>query len=323
MNNLDKIPMFPKCDILQMNKFISVPFLNWNLSRWISQPFRMLYKTRNDLNITKVHQKIQNILKSKLPSIIVIKKDKCVTPMHLFFFNEITILNNVVTYIRKQLNETLNSKDERVFNSIMQNAVLPEWCEIVKYNGTKKLPKFLDYLKEKEDLLISWDRNRLIPSCVNLKLISSFGSLLVSYLNEIAIQRKLTIDALSYGFFFDGESSDSHGKGIVLDGLYLVGANWDLNKSKIIPPNSKTVAISKLPKCKFVPMEPIAKDANTYNCPVFRSLMSKEFLMKIDKVFLDGKESNLQWHIPLKTDVNEQQLIANSVSIVYQVPDYF
>jgi hypothetical protein len=58
-------------------------------------------------------------------------------------------------------------------------------------------------------------------------------------------------------------------------------------------------------------------------CPVFRSLPGDPFMLKSDRDLIDGEVDNLQWHIPLKTEIIDPQLIATGVCIVCHLPDNF
>jgi hypothetical protein len=50
---------------------------------------------------------------------------------------------------------------------------------------------------------------------------------------------------------------------------------------------------------------------------------SQQFMLECDRKLVDGEFDNLQWHIPLRTDIVERQLISTGVCIVCHLPDSF
>jgi hypothetical protein len=113
------------------------------------------------------------------------------------------------------------------------------------------------------------------------------------------------------------------GSGFSLSSFNLVAVNWGYSDQCLIQPNQKTFSISQFPECSCSPVKATAKFSHVFMCPVFRSLPGDSFMLTSDKDLINGELDNLQWYIPLKTEIIDPQLIATGVCIVCHLPDNF
>ncbi|OHS94778.1 hypothetical protein TRFO_39050 [Tritrichomonas foetus] len=322
-----RVPVFPTTDVLSMNKIISYPLRNWSLSRWISKTFLKIHKETESFDIVEAKSKLTEIFNKKLPQeILVTRIDEMKTPTQLFLLGEIKAFNELIREMRGVIGNTITSTTKDAFIEMYRRNIFPEqWRNKAAFSYTKSFSKFVDFLIEKYDLLSTWMKNGIVPSVIDVKLIKSIKGLLFSYLNDIAIQRQMTIDVLSYDFIFGEKnvtSTSENGAGLCLSGIYVVGGNWDFNEKKLIQPNSKTPPVSPMPNCLCVPVKITTKSQHTFSCPLFRTMPSKTFMLNVDKVVVDGVSNNFQWNVPLKSDVFEKQLISTGVSLICQKPEF-
>ena len=316
----ERIPMFPYCDILSMNRIVASPIRNWCVSRWISKPLLKMYHASED-DPEDVRAKIANILKTQLPVRMPVPQIVDTSPLNAFLISEVKVFNAAVAAIKADLEAANAGRNDSVFHTIGSGDIPHQWNEILGYSGTSRLPKFFRVLKERRALYEKWMSAKMIPKTVDVNLIQNLKGLLKAFLVEIAMQKQVPVDSMTYDFIIHDHQHD--GIGIVLTNIHLVGGNWDCIARKLIPPNSRTPSVSKLPDCFCCPVKALAKSQHTFMCPVYKSMPGREWMLKRDRQCFDGEVQNLQWQIPLETDMVDRQLITSGVCLVCHVPDNF
>ena len=348
-----RIPLFPTTDVLYMNRQVGMPFRNWSLSRWIAKSFLKLGAEQYILKNDEAEQKLKDILE-KMPSKILFQKYQMKTTTQLFLSCEINTFNELIEDISQTISVSLDlihsksaTKNQKAsnfnLNSQLNTSITEEFCfsfiDMFKKNkfpekwrnkigisSTKNFQKFISILKEKHELLKKWLDSGIPPSSIDVKLITDVKGLLYSYLDDIALQRQMTTDVLTYDFVFGEQKAASivgNGSYLCLTGISLVAGNWDHNERKLILPNPKTPPIFSMPDCLCVPVKVSTRTHHAFLCPLFRSMPSKSFMLESDKELYDGVASNFQWCIPLKTDLFEKALISTGVCLICQKPDNF
>jgi hypothetical protein len=315
---VEKMPSFPFGDILSMNGIVSLALRNWNLSRWAMRPFVALYWA--PISYRETIERITIFLK-RLPACIPVRRAEFISPFRVYLLGEVDSYNTAVSYIRWEMSEALAGRNRSVLDEIGRSRVPLAWHEILKYSGTRDPTKFSNMLKAKRELFVVWIEKGVPPQPIDVGLIRNLRGLFESYLNEMAFQRQGTVDLLTYGFII-GERNPE-GSGFSLSGFKLVAGNWGHADQCLVQPNQKTVSISQFPECFCSPLKTTAKSSHVFMCPVFRSLPGDPFMLQSDRDLIDGEVDNLQWHIPLKTEIIDPQLIATGVCIVCHLPDNF
>lgn len=336
---LERIPLFATTEILMMNRTIGNLYQNWCMSKWVSKPFIKLSHENELISISEAKSKLNELITSKFPKTIKVSKDSMKTPTQIFLYGEIQLYNKLIVEMEEVINETLcHSKNNEFIELYRRNKFPKKWANDIKMSSSNHFTSFLKYLNKKCKMLSKWLKNSMVPTPVDVRYVSDLKSLMFSYLNEIAIQRQMTTDVLSFEFVFNSDETLKMNKnisiesfdgvnaaagGLLLSGLSLVAGNWDFNEGKLVLPNSKTQPISSMPELLCVPVKTKGKSQHVFICPLYRSIPSAHFMLENDMNVVDGVAENLQWEIPLKSDVAEKLLVSSGVSLICQKPDIF
>jgi hypothetical protein len=316
---VEKMPAYPCGDVLSMNNRVSQPLRNWSLSRWLARPFLAL-KPSVAVEEREMRLKLSALLK-QFPEKIALKRSDFRSPLKAFLLGEIEMFNTAASLIKMDLSDAFSGNNVEVYRSIERNRTPVSWHEVLGFSGTRNPTKFSKMFKAKRELLHSWMTNGVPPAKIDVSCLRSLRGLLESFLNEIAVQRQASSDVMAYEFVIGGEKAE--GSGLTLTGLNLVAGNWGYSERALVQPNAKTLAISQLPDCFCAATKSSTKLPHTYMCPVFRAMPSQQFMLECDRKLIDGEFDNLQWHIPIRTDIVERQLVSTGVCIVCHLPDSF
>lgn len=307
LHYIDRIPNEMIPDPLLMNVQVSVPFLHYNLSRWICKPFLKLYTP----NMKKMSVLLDNYksLSALLPPYINIDFSPK-GPMGAFLKAESTRFNSLINMMNIDI-ATLNSESVKDFAS---GNVPSRWKEIIDYYSTNSTKKFISNLLNRHKLITNWLKTNVTPQYVSVDNITDIYGLLNAYRNEFAFQRKSSPNVLHYEFKLITSFNNAVG-GLTLSDVYMIGGNIDVKSSKIIAPNSKTAPFMKLPMISCsLSSNTEQKQTHTFCIPMFKDMPSN------DNAF---NQKNLICTLPFQTDVSERQLILTGTCLVCQIPDIY
>ena len=342
--SIQRLPHFPTGEIIMINSLISTPIIQWNLSRWICEPF-LDFKDKafaKSMNRNKIIIQLES-LRTLFPSDVDLYEHRVtdVTPMIIFMRREAEEFNSSMMAIRQDIHNLLLGLLPEVLNELLNEKIPQRWCETVGYNGSRNLSRFLAYLKEKADFLTSWLRVSTFSSAepINCFYIRNIKGLFHAFINEISMQRHIEID--SNDFYCELSSSideitspdsiQNQGPYLILTNIWLLGGNWGDQQKSIIDPNNKTLPLKCFPKAIFVPKAfyNLANEENNeethpyYNCPLYLSIPCQQFSLQHENETVDGYSKNYVCSVKIRTMVSIKSLISNSVSLVCHIPVLF
>ncbi|CAF0885154.1 unnamed protein product, partial [Didymodactylos carnosus] len=189
------------------------------------------------------------------------------------------------------VNETL----ENIQKMLVMHKVPLAW-QRKSYPSTKALPGWINDLLERLNFFTSWSQKIIAyaEDQVTSSLPQSFWigafyypkGLFSAILQSSARSMSLSIDQLKYSYeVLDNLNDDSTisqslniADGIVVDGIYLDGAQWDTNTHQIIDCTDQT-RIHRLPPllCKLISKSndftATEQLSTMYECPIYRTLL--------------------------------------------------
>ncbi|OHT02076.1 Dynein heavy chain family protein [Tritrichomonas foetus] len=285
----EKYPIVTTTDILLMDRKIASYFENWNLGRLFIKPFFSLAGIKN--NDTE-------IINVAVPSTIQIRIDsKMNTAEGLVVRNEINLFNQVIV-------EMKNTKTTR--------KVPERWKELAGYSESGDMVEFVQFLQHKKNQL-----EKMPCQEIDVRYFRDLKGLLLAHMHDYALKFNQTVDVIDYEF----RSGPPGLMSLLLKNLVLVGAKYE--SGIISPTKERSVPFTTLPPLYANITAKTPRAQKTFMCPMFRNLPSAEFALSSDLKRTDGDTDNFIWYMPTKTSANDKYLVANSVSIVCQVPNVF
>ncbi|OHS99238.1 Dynein heavy chain family protein [Tritrichomonas foetus] len=227
---IQQIPFVSSTQILQMNKEMSTPLMNWNLSRWISKPFLKYQSTPPKIDVNNALVKIDNFT-LLLPEKIGSNDEYLFDDLSgLFLYSEIVHLNKVLTFLKdelshinSQLKENIITEDARL---ITRGIVPKKWKEFSNYFCTNSINKFATQYIETHAFLMKWMKDGL-PHKFDAKLIHNMKSLLNYYLIDISSKSEMSSDLLTIEFSFADPEMEPNENQIMLTNLTMACGSID------------------------------------------------------------------------------------------------
>lgn len=204
---IQQISMTPSTHILQMNTEMSMPILNWNLSRWISRPFIKYNKTtdsvKNDLQVAIA--KLDNFAVLLPDKLNIEDEEKFEGIDGLILLNETNYLNNVLRYLKYSLNiMNLQIKNGFISDeaSLVIKGVVPEsWKNYSGYFCTSITNKFATQFIQKHAMITKWIKeNERLPRVFDVRLIEEIQNIISCFIVKQAKKNKCTIESLALTF---------------------------------------------------------------------------------------------------------------------------
>lgn len=234
-----------------------------------------------DVRLMKVHKKM----------------DTC--PMTTVLIQEVQRYNNLLEIIIKTIEDlelgingfkVINDSLEKMMKDLSDNKVPKEWNEsffslkplaswVIDLNGRYKF--FFDWYKQGQPSVF-WISAFTYPTGFTTSLLQKYSR----KANNPAI------DCLQFDFIprseIPEELTEPAKDGSYIYGLYLEGANWNLDKMWLTEPNIMELEV-QMPVIHFKPKEKKAKAAqNVYSCPCYYYPIRKgvvgrdSFMMNVD-----------------------------------------
>lgn len=203
---ISQISLTPSTQILQMNQEMSMPILNWNLSRWISKPF-IKYNKKN--NIVKIDPQAAQLKVDNfailLPEKVVIENDEGFESINgLILLNEINRLNGIVSYLRNELSIITSHLKNGIVTKeayLVARGIVPKaWKLYSGYYSTSVTNKFATQFIQKHTELLKWMKNDTAPRVFDVRIFDDIQNIISCFLAQQAKKNNCTIDSLALTF---------------------------------------------------------------------------------------------------------------------------
>ncbi|SBT46197.1 dynein heavy chain, putative [Plasmodium ovale wallikeri] len=245
--------------------------------------------------------------------------DDQITPLQYFLFQECTLMNGLTNIMKNSLKElhlaikgeiNMNSKIELLMHSLYKDQ-LPELWKNNSYSSNRNLSSWVNNLKERITFLSDWFNDPLLtPKVFNVSLLfnpNSFFSAIKQILSrnekceldKIIMQIEVTNKSLNHIHSYPKE-------GAYIYGLYLDGANYDVEKNTLCDSSSKQKYFL-MPVIHCKPVVSMGKiDTDVYECPVYKTL---------------SRGPTYVTSIKLKTKENPEKWILAGVALILDIAD--
>jgi hypothetical protein len=192
------------------------------------------------------------------------------------------------------------------FNEVLENAR--------KQGNLKNI--YLAYLNEKQEYLLNCVRQKKL-GVVRCKFFSNLRGLLFAFLSENLEGLQLDQAGLEFALLTEGDQDMEVGNGcLVLRGLNLICAGLDDGQLVI---NRRRRTIEPFPDLLVTVVRVASRLGLRFMCPMFRTLVTG----KQKGEYLDGRPVNFVWHVPVKTEHTQIELVANGSCLVCELPEAF
>lgn len=195
---------------------------------------------------------------------------------------ELQRYNELLEVMKDTLKNALNglagkcllSEEMEEFIEQIRDDEIPKAWEGVAYPTMDDLNGYLSDLLERVDFLRKW-LTEGPPKEYWVTALFEPGDFFIALLYIHAMEANLTFHELSLEVRFD---SEEEGPGILVRGLYLVGAEWDEDKH-VLKDASRESIYQKMPVIRLVPVhngddgdgDDEEEDDGTYTCPLFQN----------------------------------------------------
>ena len=306
-----KMPVFPSTEVLLMDRYTASPLLQWNMSRWISQPFRRIQQKKQS-NHDEVVAKLETFKQSIPPFVELPDEDS--SPLTQFCLSEVERFNSAISLLRGHIELCLTDTMSCVaMECISQDVVPQDWQRIMGCTDSSAISRFTRTIRDRHEFYTSWVKNGRLPKTVDVRLIWDVKMLLTSYLHEISLQRGQPIGSMSCRLSLsqDGDA------GLILTNLWLTGANWSSGDNVIIESHSKTPPFSRIPElyCAVVqqPDDCDPPTSDVYSCPLFPGLPGH---------CPSPRLSGPLCYVPIPSRVPPSLLTLSGAALLCHVPDH-
>ncbi|VTZ67411.1 dynein heavy chain, putative [Plasmodium chabaudi chabaudi] len=245
--------------------------------------------------------------------------DDQITPLQYFLFQECTLMNSLTKNMRNSLKElnlaikgeiNMNSKIESLMNFLYKDT-LPESWKNNSYSSNRNLSSWINNLKERIAFLSDWFNDPLsTPKVFNVSLLFNPNSFFSAIKQILSRNEKCELDKIIIQVEVTNKSlNDIHSypkEGAYIYGLYLDGANYDIEKNTLCDASSKhKYFLMPVIHCKpVVSMGKIDKDI--YECPVYKTL---------------SRGNTYVTNINLKTKDSPEKWILAGVALILDIAD--
>uniref|UniRef100_A0A8C9LLA4 Dynein beta chain, ciliary-like n=1 Tax=Piliocolobus tephrosceles TaxID=591936 RepID=A0A8C9LLA4_9PRIM len=243
--------------------------------------------------------------------------DDQITPLQYFLFQECSLMNNLVNVIKISLKElnlaikgeiNMNNKLELLMECLYKDK-LPESWKNISYSSNRNLYSWINNLKERITFLSDWFSDPLTtPKVFNISLLFNPNSFFSAIKQILARTEKCELDKITMQIEVTNRSLNniySHPKeGAYIYGLYLDGANYDVEKNTLCDSSSKQKYFL-MPVIHCKPILSMGKiETNIYECPVYKTL---------------SRGNTYVANIKLKTKENVDKWILAGVALILDI----
>ena len=245
-------------------------------------------KGDDDDDETSIKDKIVKILE-RTPEEFESKEDQS-TILELVLDQELQKYNELIETMRESLETAIRGIDGKClvtdeiedFIESIKNDEIPESWQGVAYPTMEDLPGYLDDLQDRIDFLTKWHDEGPPPQFWVTALYEP-GDFFIAIMYMYALETKSCFHELGLEVRFDIEADDwkTVSDGIVVRGMYLVGAAWDDSKKCLVEATRDTGISSEMPPFRLVPVkdddeeeeeeEDEDKEKSTYQMPLFQN----------------------------------------------------
>ncbi|SCN44990.1 dynein heavy chain, putative [Plasmodium malariae] len=232
--------------------------------------------------------------------------DDQITPLQYFLFQECTLMNTLTSVMKSSLKElslaikgeiNMNSKIESLMNSLYKDK-LPELWKNNSYSSNRNLSSWVNNLKERITFLSDWFNDPLsTPKVFNISLLFNPNSFFSAIKQILSRNEKCELDKIIMQIEVTNKSLNNiHSypkEGAYIYGLYLDGANYDVEKNTLCDSSSKQKYFL-MPVIHCKPIVSMGKiETDVYECPVYKTLSRGPTY--VTNIKLKTKESSEKW----------------------------
>jgi dynein heavy chain len=202
------------------------------------------------------------------------------SPLKTVLLQEIQRYNTLLNQIRRQLIDlergikglvVMSSDLEEIFQCIYDARVPSSWEKA--YPSMKPLASWTRDLVQRVDQFQKWATTAHPPTIFWLSAFTFPTGFLTAVLQTSARQNSVSIDLLSWEFTVmttdDSNISQSPKDGVLVKGLYLQGAGWDMKNACLIEAEPMQL-VCPMPTIHFKPVETKRRSQRgVYACPAY------------------------------------------------------
>jgi hypothetical protein len=230
--------------------------------------------------------------------VILLPEPTNLSPIQLFIRTEILAFNALIEHI---LASPFTLPSDKIPSS---------WRNLACFSYSDSATDFLTFIMGKRSFLCNLSDKTTDIDC---RFLNNTAGLLQSFMQERASEMNCGVD----GVELKVDTNPGQAGALVLTDLWIVGS---LFEDGIVRPTDKAVPINKLPPLRCLVIRKRETKVQNYLCPFFRSPPSRMFVLERDMERIDGETRNFIGYLPLPTKLSDVYLVANSVSVVCQVP---
>lgn len=209
-----------------------------------------------------------------------IKHELASNPLHSVLLAEVKAYNELISTIRRNLNELLNCVNGQsdwtgsliqLFNAISQGVVPSHWLRY--YPSSKGLFAFVENLQVRVKFFQEWSHGTE-PILYPIGHFSAPNLLLAAVMQRVARKLNTALDSLTWEFTVTQVEDESHlispaKDGIYVTQLHLQGASWDRKLNCLKEPANMELSVP-MPPIQFRVVENKKRAAKSgYQCPVY------------------------------------------------------
>lgn len=212
----------------------------------------------------------------------------------------------------------MSSDLDSMYTSFLNN-ILPSIWERVSFASLKSLGSWVNDMIYRVQFMRNWLINGQ-PACFPLPVFFFPQGFMTASLQTFARKHMEAIDGLSFEFQILSQSPEeitvSPEDGVIVFGLYLEGARFDMNTCKVTE-SFPGKMYDLLPAIHFKPAVGHKQAPNTYLCPVYKTAVRKGVLSTT------GMSTNyvVPIELPINENENEQKWILAGVAALCNLTD--
>jgi hypothetical protein len=314
---IQQLPLFPATDVLRMN---GDEFRSMNLSMWISRAFVEYDRTVKPIDWHSLSFRIENLM-TLLPQNVPIADPSLMRGnVGLFLLSEVAILNDILQYIREDVELLESNCNKRIADSVVihisQNQFPEKWRIRTKLWTLRKLSSFTAHIIERHAQLMRCVQEGS-PVVFDMRLVENPRFLLEAFLTDTTTEMNVGVGHGHYEFAIFDSIADIEPHCLFLTRTSL--ACCDVSDGSLtLKGESKTGPVKVVASVTAKVVAKTKAHLKCFGLPFFKQGLVGT---QADGRVTDGRSDNFIWEIELPVEGNEMAFDLTGAAMFCRITD--
>jgi hypothetical protein len=314
---IQQLPLFPTADVLRIN---GDEFRNMNLSIWISRAFVEYDRTMKPIDWHSLSFRTENLMTLIPQNVPIPDPSQVQGNVGLFVLLEVAILNDILQYIREEVELLEMNCSKRIVDSVVihisQNQFPEKWRARTQLWTLRKLSSFTAHIIERHAQLVRCAQEGS-PVVFDMRLVENPRFLLEAFLTDAAMEMNIGAGQGHYEFAISDSTADIEPHCLFLTRTSL--ACCDVTDGSLTLKREPTTGPVKIVTSLTAKVVTRTRTyAQSFGLPFFKQGLVGT---QADGTATDGSSDNFIWEIILPIDGNEMAFDLAGAAMFCRITD--